>query len=418
VSRNYITVFLFTLFILSIESIGAKEIRALNEDKLLMQGLLYEEYGSYEGSRKVFGKLYDETGAKAYLFREITSSLLSGSHISRSISRLLSWDKKHPGTLEVKRLLIPLYLTNREAIKAKEQAQYLIENSSDAKDLDLASNSYLYTGDFQKALQLLERAYEKTHNDDVLFRMTVIMDEYTKERTKAMQLLETHIRMNKNVNEKIYAKLLSLYIKENNVDGVLGTYKMMYAKDARESYLKKIIDAYAYKGDLGGALDFLENNKIENETLYELYKMQKKFQKALTYAEKKYARTKNPKWLAEKAILIFEKAENKKDKKMISEVVSHFEKAVLEGVDDSIYLNYYGYTLIDNSINIKKGIDIVSSALNQQPDNTYYMDSLAWGYHKEKKCIQAYKLMKKVVEIEGLKEPEIIEHWNAIKKCK
>jgi cytochrome c-type biogenesis protein CcmH/NrfG len=87
-------------------------------------------------------------------------------------------------------------------------------------------------------------------------------------------------------------------------------------------------------------------------------------------------------------------------------------------VDDSIYLNYYGYTLIDKDIDIKKGMKILENALNQQPDNTYYLDSLAWGYYKEGECKKAYELMEKVVAQEGLKEPEIAEHWDAIKKCK
>jgi len=48
----------------------------------------------------------------------------------------------------------------------------------------------------------------------------------------------------------------------------------------------------------------------------------------------------------------------------------------------------------------------------------YYLDSLAWGYYKERDCDKAYKMMKRVVDEEGLEEPEIIEHWDAIKQCK
>ncbi len=103
---------------------------------------------------------------------------------------------------------------------------------------------------------------------------------------------------------------------------------------------------------------------------------------------------------------------------MIKEVISYFEKAIDLGVDDSIYLNYYGYTLIDKEIDVKKGIKVIENALKQQPDNTYYLDSLAWGYYKEHKCKKAYEMMKRVVDEEGLDEKEIIEHWELIQKCK
>jgi len=417
VSWNRIILAFVCLVLLNTGLLQAKELRMISEDEMIVQGLFFDEYKAYENSRKVFAKLYDDTGAKEYLFREMTSALMAGSHIKSSIDRLKAWDKKNPNMLEVKRLLIPLYLTNRQIKEAKTEAEYLIEASDKPMDLDLASNPYLYSGEFKKALDLLGKAYEKSSNEDVLLRMAVIMDEYTNERKKAIQLLETHRRMNLVVSDQLYFKLLSLYIKENNIDGILETYKVLYEKDKQDKYLTKIIEAYAYKSDIDGAIAYLEKNGNSDKILYDLYKSKKYFDKALKLVNKFYSKDHDPKWLAEKAILTFEKAKNKDDKKMIAMVVKYFDKAISEGVDDSLYLNYYGYTLIDKNIDIKKGMKIISDALVQQPDNTYYLDSLAWGYYKEKACKKAYKMMKKVVDMEGLDEPEIAEHWEAIQKC-
>jgi len=415
---NRIILTFITAFMLMTTVVQTKELKVISEDSLIIQGLLFDEYRAYENSRRVFAKLYDDTGAKEYLFREMTSSLLSGKYIANSIKRLKLWDEKHPDTLEVKRLLIPLYLTNQQVKEAKIEAEYLIEMSSEARDLDLASNPYLYSGDFKKALNLLETAYKKTSNEDVLLRMAVVMDEYTNERKKAIQLLETHRRMNIVNSNQLFFKLLSLYVKENNIDGVLEIYKVLYEQDEQEKYLTKIIEAYIYKRDIDGAISFLEENKVGDTTLYELYKSKKYFDKALTLINKLYKKDKDARWLAEKAVLTFENAADKNDKKMIAKVVAYFDKAISLGVDDSIYLNYYGYTLIDKDINVKKGMKIISDALVQQPDNTYYLDSLAWGYYKKKNCKKAYELMKKVVDQEGLEEAEIAEHWDLIQKCK
>jgi len=418
VSWNRIILTFLTMITLSISASQSKELRVLSEDELIVQGLLFDEYKAYEMSRKVFAKLYDDTGAKEYLFREMTASLLGNTHIVNSIDRLKLWDKKNPNTIEVKRLLIPLYLTNRQVKEAKVEAEFLIEASNEAKDLDLASNPYLYSGEFKKAIDLLNKAYVKSSNEDVLLRMVVIMDEYMQERKKAIQLLETHRRMNLMVSNQLYFKLLSLYVKENNIDGVLEMYKVLYENDKKDEYLTKIIEAYAYKLDINGAIVFLEKNNGDDRILYDLYKSKKYFDKAVKLADKFYKKDKNPRWLAEKAILTFEKAKDKNDKQMIKQVVAYFDKALSQGVDDSIYLNYYGYTLIDKDIDIKKGMKIISDALVQQPDNTYYLDSLAWGYYKEKACDKAYDMMKKVVDMEGLDQPEIAEHWDAIQKCK
>lgn len=416
-SWNRIALTLLIVFSIGSTATYAKEIMKISEDELIIRGILYDEYRAYENSYTVYKKLYDDTGAEIYLFKEATSALMSRTHILESITRLKLWDKKNPNRIEVRRLLIPLYLTIRQVKNATIEAEYLLEQSKEPMDLDLASNSFLYAGQFKRALELLSRVYESVPREEILLRMIDIMDEFTGERKRAIQLLETHRRIN-IVSHDVYAKLLSLYQKENNIDGILETYKALYQQNNDEEYLGRIIDVYVYKRDVEGAIDFLETDQSRNDILYELYKREKRFSKALSLVDKLYDQDQDAKWIAEKGVLIFENSKDKNDKKMIEDVISHFEKAIELGNDDSIYLNYYGYTLIDKEVNVKKGIDVIENALIQQPDNMYYLDSLAWGYYKEGECDKAYKVMKRVVDEEGLTEPEIIEHWDAIRQCK
>jgi len=396
---------------------SAQQRMTVSEDELIVRGLLYEEYKAYENSYQVYKKLFDETHTEVYLFKEATSSLLGRIHMDESIQRLKSLDKEYPGKIEVRRLLIPLYLSLRKVDKAKEEAEFLLEQSKSPMDMDLASNSFLYAGEFKRALDLLSSVYEYQPRESILLRMVEIMDEFTNERKKAIQLLETHRRMN-IASEDVYKELLLLYQKEKNLTGLLETYKALYKVDNKDEYLSKIIDIYVYQRNLDGAIAFLEESKKKQGLLYELYKAKKYFSKALKLTDILYAEDKNSKWIAEKGVLLFENATDKNDKKMIHHVLSQFEKAIALGNDDSLYLNYYGYTLIDKEIDIKKGMKVIQDALVQQPNNTYYLDSLAWGYYKEQQCSKAYELMKRVVEEEGLKEKEISEHWNTIKKCK
>ena len=416
-SWNRIALTLFIVFSFGTVAGYAKELMKISEDELIIRALLYDEYNAYENSYQAYKKLYDDTGAEIYLFKEATSSLMSRTHILESITRLKIWDKKNPDRIEVRRLLIPLYLTIRQVKNAMIEAEYLLEQSKEPMDLDLASNSFLYSGNFKRAVELLTRVYETVPREEILLRMTEIMDEFTGERKKAIQLLETHRRMN-IVSNDVYIKLLTLYQKEKNIDGILETYKALYMQDNDQQHLMKIIDAYVYKRDIDGAIVFLEKDQSRNDILYELYKTKKYFSKALALVDELYNEDKNSKWIAEKGVLLFENSEDKNDKKMIEDVISHFEKAIELGNDDSIYLNYYGYTLIDKEVNVKKGIDVIENALIQQPDNIYYLDSLAWGYYKVRDCDKAYKLMKRVVDEEGLEEEEIIEHWDAIRQCK
>ena len=395
----------------------AKGLMVIPDDELIIKGLLYDEYHAYEDSRQIYAKLFDRTKEDAYLFKEATASLLGSTHVKESINRLKDWERLHIDTLKSKRLLISLYLSNNQINLAKDQAEYLIEQSKSPLDLELASNPFLYSGEYKRVLSLLSKVYKSTLRENILLRMVDIMTEYTKESKKAIQLLEAHRRMNVSSND-VLAKLLILYSKEKDIHGLLETYKALYVQNKDEKVFFKIMDIYAYKRDSLGAMAFLEKYHIGDDMLYSLYKSKKLFKKALKMCEEKYKESKNARWIAEKAILTFEKAKDKDDKLMIIQVASLFDKALHLGIDDSIYLNYYGYILIDKEIDVPKGMKIMHNALTQQPDNTYYLDSLAWGYFKMNECSKAYKLMKGVVDVEGLKESEIAEHWKAIKKCK
>jgi tetratricopeptide (TPR) repeat protein len=414
---GYRIVLALIITIVTTYSLQAKERIEISEDILIMQGLWLDEQKAYVYSRGVYAELFDRTGEKEFLFREMTASLLSNTYINESIKRLQAWDKKHPDTLEVKRLLIPLYLSADRGDLAQKESESLLERSQEVEDLELVSNSLLYNAKFDRALSLLKKVYEQTLHEGILLRMVIVMDEYLNQRKEAIALLETHRRMHIS-SQDVYLKLLELYMKERDLDGLIATYKALYEQSGEERYLQKVLEAYVYKKDLEGAIAFLEKHEGHETILYDLYKATQNFTKALILADRFYDKDKNAKWLAEKGMLLFEKAEDKDDSKMLEDVLSYFEKAISFGVDDSIYLNYYGYTLIDKGFDVKKGMKIIQDALKQQPDNTFYLDSLAWGYYKQNECKKAYEIMKKVVEIEGLEQPEIAEHWNAIQKCK
>ena len=128
-----------------------------------------------------------------------------------------------------------------------------------------------------------------------------------------------------------------------------------------------------------------------------------------------YENTDNLDYLAQEAILDFEMAEDKNS--VVNSVVSKFEK-VLENSSNHIYENYLAYILIDFDIDIEKGLVLVKKALEVEPDNIAYIDTLAWGEYKLKNCNEAYIQMKRVVDEVGLDDEEINIHWEKIKECK
>jgi len=391
-------------------------IEGVREDAWVMQAIWLEEQQAFIQSAELYSKLYEATGKKEYLFKEVSSRLYSQDKVEESLEKLKLWSSSHPNDLVGKRLLIALYLQEKAYADARIIGATLIESSDTAEDLELVASSYLYEGDYKKGVEILNKLYKKTKNEKILLRIVAVMTQYMDQNDEAIRLLETHRRIG-DASVDAYKMLIDLYVKQKDLDKILDIYKALYEIEPEDEYLRRIIEIYVYQRDFDGVITFLEAYKGNESILYDLYKKEQYFQKAQKLAEKFLKKSGDAKWIAEQGILIYESASNKNDKAMLHKVVTLFDKAIEKGVDDSIYLNYYGYTLIDKEIDIDKGIKIISKALKQQPNNSYYLDSMAWGYYKKGECQKAYKMMKQVVEQEGLEEIEIKEHWDKIQEC-
>ena len=125
--------------------------------------------------------------------------------------------------------------------------------------------------------------------------------------------------------------------------------------------------------------------------------------------------TSNIDYLAQQAILEFESAQDKRA--ILSSIITKFN-IVLEKSDNPVYQNYLAYILIDFDIDVKRGLVLVNKALDKEPSNIAYLDTLAWGKYKIKSCLEAYLNMKQIVDQIGLEDEEIRLHWEKIKECR
>lgn len=390
--------------------------RVENEDSMIMQAIFYEQRGDFQKSNYFYSKLYDKTGNDEYMFREMRTALYLGKK-SKNIVKLESWVKENPENIQAKRILISFYLNEKKYDKAKVLSKLLISQSNNPVDFELASNPHIMTEEYKEAVSLLTQAYNKTMNAEILLKISTLLANYIGDVDEAVVRLERH-RVSVSCDERVCLQLAEIYSKQEKIDKLLTIYQTLYKKTKKSGYGVKVVEGYIYKKEPDKAIAFLQKDYVNNELLYELYLSKKDYFKAQKVAQKNYESGKNAKWLAESAMALYEQAENKNDKNMLLELVNKFDKAISEGVRDAVYLNYYGYTLIDKEMDIEKGIKLVKEALLTDDNNTYYLDSLAWGYYKQNRCEKARIAMKKVVDIEGLDEDDILDHWTKIKACK
>ncbi len=394
----------------------------LSEDALIIKALLDEQAGELSKSRQIYEELYRITGKKEYLIQEAKDTLVQKSDPSHSIDNLVQWITAHPEDRDVAlyRMLVALYIEQGSLTDAENVADEYLTTDAPIEDQIAVAALKLELNKPKEAADLLRKAYQKEHNEKVLLQLVSLLDKELKQRQEAIEMLKKYINDNAEASVGSYFKLIELYAKEKKLTEVADLYKKLYKKDPQKYFLQKIIEISLYQKDIDGVITFLESNEGNEDILFTFYKEKRQYPEAIAMAQKLYQKTAETKWLAEEGMMVYEQAKKRSraiDPQALKKMQVLLEQALQKGLNDPLYLNYYGYTLIDHDMDIDRGISLVQKALIKEPKNTYYLDSLAWGLYKKGNCDKAYELMKLVVSKEGLSEEEIKIHWDLIRKC-
>ena len=95
--------------------------------------------------------------------------------------------------------------------------------------------------------------------------------------------------------------------------------------------------------------------------------------------------------------------------KQYDKAEEEFKKVIDVNPKNSMVLNYYGYMLADRGIRLDEARDLIQRALELEPFNGAFLDSLGWAYYKQNKLDQAELTLRKAVERES-HDPTIREH--------
>jgi len=77
--------------------------------------------------------------------------------------------------------------------------------------------------------------------------------------------------------------------------------------------------------------------------------------------------------------------------------------------DESLVLNYLGYTWVDQGQNLKTGMDYIRKAVKLKRDDGYYVDSLGWAYFKLGNLPAAVEQLEHAVELKP-DDPVVNDH--------
>ena len=95
---------------------------------------------------------------------------------------------------------------------------------------------------------------------------------------------------------------------------------------------------------------------------------------------------------------------------LVEKALEHMEEVINIDPDHAAALNFIGYTLAEQGLNLDRAEILIKKALNLDPENGYYLDSLAWLYFKSGKLDQAWETISSAVA-RVTDDPIIWEHY-------
>jgi len=176
-----------------------------------------------------------------------------------------------------------------------------------------------------------------------------------------------------------------------------------YPDDAsiRSSYAMLLADAQQPDEAVKLLQDGLKGAAPDRDTYLnyaQIYERSHRFKEAEDAARKAESLAKQPSdnemaWLLLGAIYEHERQYDKAE--------DEFKKVLDVNPKNAIALNYYGYMLAERGVRLDEARELVQRALDEEPYNGAYLDSLGWTYYKQNKLDQAELTLRKAIERES-----------------
>jgi tetratricopeptide (TPR) repeat protein len=425
----------------------ALEVDPDNEDALTGLAMVYADLGDSTAAADLLKKLASKNPtprslqALAAAYEQMHEYALAAETLKRSL------ELNPPNAAEIKRFMaadLRRAQMFKEALKVYQDL--VTEEPSDAESYLRMSNIYTQLRDFAKAREAEDKARAiEPNNLDVRYNEVTILEaegKTTDAIARLKEILDTTAKKNYSKDEKgnrmeLLDRLWTLYRLNDQTEPAVETLRQIaeldHERDAAVQAL--IIDTYrigkdlnkaqkeadtAVKrwpedrtlrvahatvlGDLGqtdaaaAELKKLLDGKNDREIYLDLaayvYDRARKFDeeaKALDAADK-LSTSKE-----EKEAVWFQRGAMYEKMKKVDLAEAEFRKILEINPDSAATMNYLGYMLADRSVKLPEALSLIMKALDKEPNNGAYLDSLGWVYFKMNRLQEAEESLRQAL---------------------
>jgi tetratricopeptide (TPR) repeat protein len=400
-------------------------------------------------ARRILGSVYTRMAQNG---RDAEASLQKAIEQYRKITA------KEPGDAESWTTLGDLYRASNNSPEAEKAYKAALKaDAGNTEALKSLAKLYMDLGDTKSAIEKLKAATDKTPNEETLADLGGAYGEMGKHK-EAAEAFRQALEMAPD-NEKVARALAEEYLALSppQLDEARKIYERLAATNRREAWFPlRLSEIYRAQHDLGKAraasdrarqldpeslpvrmneamllesegkldeaiavyramVDDIGRAPASEESRKERYEilgqLAQAYEKGKRWAEMAKALDESEKLAsssAEKAGVCFTRGAMLERQKQYDASEKQFRKVLELDPKHADALNYLGYMLADRNVRLEEASQLVKKALDMQPENGAFLDSMGWVYYRQGKYSEAQGFLERALE--HMPDPTVYDH--------
>lgn len=384
----------------------------------------YEQMKDFKGAAKAWQRSLDMSGGNPEIKRQLGNSLVQSDQLDEAVQVFEELVTDEPKDVLSVLRLSQIYRQKRNFDKAREFSKKAIE--LDANNLEVRYNEVNLLeaeGKTKEALatlqEMLKSSERKTYlpqekgNRVLLLERLGMMQRGNEQYAAAVKSFEMAAELEPGVGGRMSAQVVESYRQGKDFVKAEAEIESALKKYPDDRVLKSLKGSLlAETGKSQQAADWLKkmlDGRADREVylsiaqVWEKGKNYEEMGKALDEAEKLSLSSE------EKEGVYFLRGAMLEKQKKFEAAEAEFQKILKLDPKNAGALNYLGYMLADKNIRVAEALQMIQMAVDQDPQNSAYLDSLGWAYFRLNKLDEAEKYLRQSLERLS-KDPTVHDH--------
>jgi tetratricopeptide (TPR) repeat protein len=240
-------------------------------------------------------------------------------------------------------------------------------------------------------------AYRKQHNYSAAVDTYATMGKLSVDTQKRAQMLTIDTYRESRDLDRAITEAKKISAQSPNDPSITGVLAMLYGDKGDSATATKLLQGLL-KGNAGDQQIYLNIAEVQQHG--------KKYSDAEQSAQKAESMAQEPEEKESAWYMLGAIYEQQKKYDLAEE---EFKKALGATPNNPSVLNYYGYMLADRGVRLDEATSMIQKAVDQEPANGAYLDSLGWAYYKQNKLTEAQEYLRKAI-LHDPDDPTILSH--------